>query len=456
MQKIHQILLKIKLLVAGDNQLSNRVKKNMIFSFLLKGVSILISLLLVPLTLHYLNTTEYGVWLTLSSILSWISFFDIGLGNGLRNKLTEALTLGNHERAKTYVSTTFVFLLLIMFIFFIVFIFVNQKLRWDMILNTPPEMAVNLSSIVIIVVAFFCIQFIFKTVGIIFIAHQKNALNDLLTVLGNAFALIIIYLLTLFTKGSLYYVAITFSVAPAITFVVAYIVVFYMSRYRSLRPQWIYVKFSKSKDLIKLGMQFFIIQIAGLVMYATSNIIITQTLGPEQVSVYNIAYKYFSIAIMIFSIIQSVMWSAYTDAWVRQDILWIKRSIKKMLRIWLLLAALAILMLIAAPMVYRLWIGNSVNITYGLSLACAILVVVNNWSSIWVNFINGVGKMKLQLYSSLVLSVLFIPMSILFCNYWGIIGIVMSSILGILPGCILSPIQFYKLINNTAKGIWNT
>jgi O-antigen/teichoic acid export membrane protein len=453
-RKLHNSTLINQLTAKGD-QRSNMVKKNMLFSFLLKGISILISLLLVPLTLHYLNTAEYGIWLTLSSILSWISFFDIGLGNGLRNKLTEALSLGDKERAKTYVSTTFAFLFLIMIIFFIIFFFVNFSLRWDIILNTPSYMAKELVTIVNIVVAFFCMQFIFKTVGIIFISHQKTALSDLLTVSGSAFSLIIIYLLTLFTDGSLSYVAIAFSGAPTIIFVIAYIVVFYISQYRFLRPRLIYMKFSKSKDLIGLGVQFFIIHIAGLVMYTTSNIIITQILGPEQVTVYNIAYKYFSISIMLFTIIQAIMWSAYTDAWVRQDLLWIKRAIKRMLQLWLLFIGFSIFLFIVAPIVYQLWIGDSVNITYGLSLACAIWGIVNNWCSIWVNFINGVGKMKLQLYSSIVLSVLFIPLAIFFCKNFGIIGIVMNSILGMLPGCILSPIQFYKLINNTAKGIWN-
>jgi O-antigen/teichoic acid export membrane protein len=58
---------------------------NIASSFVIKGASILLSLLLVPLTLDYLNPYEYGIWLTLSSVLMWINYFDIGLGNGLRN-----------------------------------------------------------------------------------------------------------------------------------------------------------------------------------------------------------------------------------------------------------------------------------------------------------------------------------------------------------------------------------
>lgn len=82
------------LLMKFDKRNSKAIK-NVLFSFFLKGGSILTSLLIVPMTLSYLNSYEYGVWLTLSSILSWIYILDIGLGNGLRNKLTEALAIKN-------------------------------------------------------------------------------------------------------------------------------------------------------------------------------------------------------------------------------------------------------------------------------------------------------------------------------------------------------------------------
>lgn len=77
-------------LSSGDER-TIKVKKNILASVLIKGVDFLVYLLLVPVTLGYLNQYEYGIWLTLSSILMWINSFDIGLGNGLRNKLSEAL-----------------------------------------------------------------------------------------------------------------------------------------------------------------------------------------------------------------------------------------------------------------------------------------------------------------------------------------------------------------------------
>ena len=104
-----------------QNPRSRKAIKNVIVSFGLKGVSMIMSLVLVPLTLSYLTQYEYGVWLTLTSILVWLDFFDIGLTNGLRNKLAESIAKEDWDRGRAYVSTTFFILSLIVFLIIIFF-----------------------------------------------------------------------------------------------------------------------------------------------------------------------------------------------------------------------------------------------------------------------------------------------------------------------------------------------
>jgi O-antigen/teichoic acid export membrane protein len=66
------------------------IVKNIGWSSFYKIGSIISNFMLVPLTINYLDTENYGIWLTLTSFISWFSFFDIGLVNGLRNKFAEA------------------------------------------------------------------------------------------------------------------------------------------------------------------------------------------------------------------------------------------------------------------------------------------------------------------------------------------------------------------------------
>jgi len=107
---------------------SIKAKKNILASIIIKGLSILISLVLVPLTINYVNPTQYGIWLTLSSIVAWFSFFDIGLTQGLRNKFAEAKANGEDNLAQILVSTTYAILAIIFSVVWISFISINNFL----------------------------------------------------------------------------------------------------------------------------------------------------------------------------------------------------------------------------------------------------------------------------------------------------------------------------------------
>ena len=186
----------------GHNR-SVRAKKNIIASFLVKGMSIAISLLVVPLTINYLNTSRYGIWLTLSSIVGWFSFFDIGFGNGLRNKFAESVAKGEHENARKYVSTTYAILSLIVACVIILYFFISPFLNWSKILNTAPEMASELSLLAMIVILFFCLQFVLQLITTVITANQQPAKASLFNFFGSLFSLAVIFILTKTTSGNL-------------------------------------------------------------------------------------------------------------------------------------------------------------------------------------------------------------------------------------------------------------
>ena len=150
--------------INGDSR-SVKAKKNIIASGFIKGADTLVYLLLVPLTLGYLNAYEYGIWLTLNSILSWINSFDIGLGNGLRNKLAIAMAENDKDKGRSYVSTTFFMLIIIMIVIFAIASILICITDWYGLLNVDKNVVGNLRDIVLISFLFFCINFILKFVN---------------------------------------------------------------------------------------------------------------------------------------------------------------------------------------------------------------------------------------------------------------------------------------------------
>jgi len=447
---------KIKNFLSAGHSRSIRAKKNIFASFGLKGISILISFLLVPLVLNYIDITKYGIWLTLSSIIGWFGFFDIGLGNGLRNKFAEAIAKDQKELARIYVSTTYAILFIIIGIVYFLFLIINPLLNWTKILNTPLEMGNELSKLIIIVFTFFCIKFILQLIGIVILADQKPAINNSFNVIANSLSLLIIFILTKTTNGSLLYLGTTLSVSPVIVLLIASFV-FYNKDYSYCKPSFKYVDFKYFKSLESLGVKFFILQIACIVIFATDNIIITQILGPVEVTPYNIAFKYFGIPIMVFTIIITPFWSAFTEAYTKNDIHWIKNSIQKIIKIWMLVVVGVIVLLVISNQFYLIWVGEKVQVPFLLSAFMGLYAIIITWNNIFAYFINGVGKIKLQMYYGVIAMVINIPISIFFAKNleMGSAGVILGTCCSLIIGSFFAPIQTIKIIKGNAKGIWN-
>ena len=433
-----------------------RAKKNIIASFFIRGLSIAVGLVLVPLTINYLNPTKYGIWITLSSIIGWFGFFDIGLGHGLRNRFAEALAVGKHELAKVYVSTTYAILSIIMGGVFVVFIFVNQFLNWNTILNTGGDidLSTELSFLALVVFAFFCLRFVFKLIRTILTADQQPAKASLFDLLGKILALVLIFFLIKTTDGSLLYLGIVMSSTPVIILLTSSFW-FYNGKYRAYRPSLKFIDFSKAPNLLGLGIKFFFIQISAVLLYQTNNIIIAQLFGPAEVTPYNVAFRYFSVLMMGFSIILTPFWSAFTEAWVKKELGWIKKTMNKLLGIWSLLLVGGIIMVFLSKWIYRMWIGDIITVPYALSTLVAAWVIINAWNGIYGIFLNGVSKVKLQLYLGISAAVINVPLAILLGLRIGIEGVLLANVLVAITGALIYPMQYKKLINNNAKGIWN-
>lgn len=446
---------KLKDFITQGHERSVKTKKNIFASIVIKCFSIIISFLLIPLAIDYLTPVKYGIWITLTSVIGWFAFFDLGLGNGLRNKLAEALAKNNTELAKTYISTSYAVLSIIIGTVYVVFLFVFPHINWTELLNTPPEMDIEISRLIFIVFSFFSLQFIIKHISMILKADQRSAISGGINTFASLLSLIIIMILTKTTKGSLLFLSIGVSAANLISPLIATIW-FLKKDYKHLIPSFKHVKLSYAKDLMSLGFMFFIMQFAALVLFSTDSFIIAQLYGPEEVTPYNIAFKYFSIVTMGFAIITTPFWSAYTDAYHKQDLKWIKRITKKLILLWYFLVAMVIIMLAVSDIFYKIWIGNKVNISFSLSLVMGIWVLISTWTSIFGNFLSGVGKIRLSLYHSLIMIVLNIPLSVFLAKHIGLgsMGVILGTCLCVLPQVFLHPIQYKKIINKKDKGIW--
>lgn len=437
----------------SGNQRSVTVKKNIVGSLCIKGISIIISLMLVPMTLGYVSSELYGIWLTLSSIMMWLNFFDIGFTLGLKNKLAEAIALGDWNRGKALVSTTYFMMILIFIPLFILLEFIIPYINWPSFLNVNAIYNDEIIKTLYVLVACFCLQMIVNVLTAVIAAYQKVALSSAFPVMGNFMSLIAIWMLTKLCPPSLMALAFAISAMPILVLLLASAILFH-KRFKAVSPNMKSIDKTYIKDLFSLGAKFFLIQIQVVILYQCTNILISNVSGPNEVTAYNIAYKYLGIAMMIYTIILSPLWPAFTDAYTKKDFTWMKNIYEKMVKLYFASAVALILMVVISPIIYHLWIGEKANIPLLMTCCVAIYMLIHSWDTLQVQLINGIGTIKLQTYVTTIGLILHIPLSLFIGQYIGAIGVLISMIIINIIYSSFFTVQIFKLLNKKAKGIW--
>ena len=431
-------------------------KKNIILSFLNKGVAIIISFLFVSATIDYLDTETYGIWITLSSVITWAGYFDFGIQHGFRNHLTRALANSNFRLGKNLVSTTYILMTCIYTTVFIIFFLINNLIDWQTFLNLKLSNTI-LRTTFNILIGLFSVQSILKLIQTVLTADQRNAYAAMIYTTGQAFTLIGIYLLTTLSSGhnsNLENLAWLIGGVPIITYII-FSVILFNSKYKNISPSIKSYDRSKIKDIIGLGSKFFFIQLSLLIIFQTPSIIITKNLGPENATIFNISYKYMSVVYLCSALVLTPFWSAFTDAYEKKDFIWMKKIYNKLKKLWLITIPTLTIMVFAANFVYKIWIDNKVTIPIIIDIEMAIYMLCMTRGAINMFLINGLGKVTLQMIIYLSFAIISIPVMYYSSKIYGLQSIIIFGALVYLIQSIIGELQLNKFLNQKAYGIWD-
>lgn len=434
---------------------SGNIFANLSLSLIFKLINVIISIITVPITLNYLDKTRYGLWIALYSILNWIFIFDIGIGNGLRNKFTELKAKNEKEKIRSYVSTSYLIFGFLALLIAVVFLFVNQFIDWSRVLNAPDTMKFELSKTIYIIFSVMCFSFVLKLIDSILAGDLKNSISGLISVIAHILSLIGIILLSKFTTPSILKYALMYTGTNLIVTLLASIFL-YSGMYKEYSPSIKHIDLSLGSDLVSVGIKFFFISLSMNLMVSFNGLIISNLLGPEYVTNYSINMKYFSCASMIFSMLVQPLWSGYGDAYYRNDYEWIKKTFRFLHKLWFIMVGVLVLMIFVQKWVFHIWIGDKVDVDYQLSILFVFYYLFYMLNNIYNPFINATSKIKLQMILYIILSIIYLIMSVIFVKYLnlGIKGIVLSLVLfHDLPLSILTKIQSEKILDEK-PGIW--
>jgi O-antigen/teichoic acid export membrane protein len=439
----------------GVNKLKDRSKvvaTNAAISLLLKGFSIAISFVFVPLYLNSIGQRQYGIILTITSISNFISFFDIGIGNGLRSKLGKALADGDTVLGRQYVSTSYFYVSIFFCCVFLVYCAVSPFIHWFKVLNISINEIHQLNTWVFVVITLFVIRFILQLIGPILLADQKSFINDSIQFSTSLITIICCFALKALGYLNFYSLLIITCAAPIVVLIL-YSVTLFTTKYKMLVPSVSYVNHGIRKDLLSLGFKFFIIQIVALIIFSTTNILIAQLFNIAEVTRYNIAYKYFNITVIVFSILMSPLWGAFTHAWHQNDKKWISKNVKYYALLALAFSVVNILQFFIYPFFIRIWLKQDLPITTLLVAGFILYNFVYCYNNICSHFLASIGEINRQVYAAVLGGALNIPLTIYLAKYtsFGLAAILFANIICLLPSTLITTIHTIQLLKNKAE-----
>ena len=411
-----------------------------------KAVAMLASFLAIPMMIRYLGQEQFGVWSTLLTVMSWIVFFDLGVGNGLRNKVAEALARNDRKEAADYIASGYSLIGLIALVLWALVTGVSFFVPWQTVFNTHAISEATLRLTVQVALFFIVLNFWVGLIGALLGAVQKTAMVALGQLISNLLALLFVFVLTKTTDTAICYLALAYGLSLVTANIVLSFWFFYQQNC-DLRPKPSLDK-KHIKPLLSIGLKFFTIQLAVLVIFTTDKMLITQLFGPEYVTQYDVVFKLFSVITFVHTLISTPLWSAYTDAYHRGDMAWIKRMLHKQLIIFIGVIVSVIVAGFLVRPVIAIWIGREINVSYPLIIAIGLFVLVSIWNNIYAMFVNGIGDIKIQLYTAVIAMFLNVPLSIIFVKYLGLglSGVVMATVVSLSLAAVALPIQVNRIM----------
>lgn len=425
--------------------------KSIIGTVGVKGLSLIISLFTTAAYMHYFKNQEIlGVWLALVSMLNWIISFDLGIGNGLRNKLVEALSEGNQRLIKQCISSAYVLLGVVSLVILVVGNILLGYIPWNAVLNISTEILRPEIMLIVVRITFsgVILQFFLRIIISVLYALQKPAIANLVTLISHSLILLFV---CVFRVENIETSMVVLAIMQAITVNLPLIVVtiwIFTHDLKKARPSMKEYLHDLAKKILNLGMQFFWIQLALLVINSTNDFLIANVYGPGYVVEYQVYDKIFILLSSGFSLITVPIWSAVTKALVEENYVWIKKTYKMLMLVAVAVSVIAFVLPLVYQWIVNIWLGDAaieVKLINAYMFAIYNIILIFNYAS--TSIANGIGQLGVQMKCNTVAAILKIPLVFLvsyLLKEW--IGIILVNIIIMLPCAILQPMTIMRYL----------
>lgn len=415
-----------------------------------KLVTVGTALVSVPLTLHYLGTERYGMWMTMSSVIAMLSFADLGMGNGILNAVAESHGRDDRRAIRQHISSGYLILGLIATLFALLFSASYSFVEWQRLFNVQSAIARSEAGPALAVfVAFFALNIPLGIVQRVQIGLQQGFSASLWQCLGSIFGLAGI-LLAVYLEAGLPWLVTAMLGGPMLA-TLCNSIQFFVFAQPDLAPSARLASRAVVRRIARIGLLFLALQMIVSIAYASDNIVIAQILGASAVTEYAVPEKMFSLIGVLLGMVLGPLWPAYGEAIARGDSSWVRQTLRRSLTSAIVIASLlASLLVLFGDRLISLWVGHAVDPPLALLVVLGVWKIMEAAGNALAVFLNGANILRLQAILAAAMAAAAITLKLVLVQRIGIPGAVLATILSYAV-FVLVPWMF--LMPNVMRGL---
>jgi O-antigen/teichoic acid export membrane protein len=414
-----------------------------------KGTSVLVSLAIVPVTVRYLGPERYGLWVAISSSILMFFLLDIGIANTLTNLISEAYAASDRILAGKYFATALWMVMGVSALIGFALWMAWPHIHWETLFRIQGDALTRETSrafAAAVIVLLFALPT--NLISRVLAGYQELHISNLFTAGGNVLSFLTV-LAVIHLHGSLAALVAGYAGATVIANTSCMLWVCAVSK-PWLKPWPTKIDWRMTTRLLHTGGQFFILQIAGLLVFNTDNLIIAHYLNPIAVTQYSVTWRVAGMISTIQALVIPSLWPAYAESWVRRDMAWIRKAYKRMRWVTLIAVALASAILLpAGRTIIRIWAGAGAVPSAGLLYLMCVWMIVLAITMNQACLMGATYHLRTQTISSCLAAGANLALSIWWVRHLGLEGVILATLVSYVLFILFVQTREVRLILNT-------
>lgn len=421
-----------------------------------KGAILVVNAISIPIAVRYLGPVEFGVWATITTTLSVLLVLDFGIANTLTNFISEAYAKDDPELAGKYAATAFWMMVLVASGLGVIGYTAWPYIGWDRIFHVDPSLRGTVSlSVAVAYGVFLCgmpAGLAAKMLG----GYQELRIANLFAAAGSMGSLVGVLLVVRLNRG----LPMLIGASSGAIVLASGICLIWVWLYHKplLIPRPRNMSRVLSLRLMQSGSAFFVIQLAGLVVFNSDNLVIAHYAGPAEVTPYTVTWRLVTYATALQTIMLPALWPAYAEAFVSGDVGWIRRTFRGAMSSTMIMAlACCPIFFFGGRSLIRIWAGTAAVPPQALLGWMCIWVLINTFMNNVSIVLVAAKEIRVQAWSSALAAIANLALSIWLVQRMGSVGVILGTVISYLVVLVVPQVgtlvKIFRLAERAPTGL---